>query len=263
MINRNRYNLTMSAYNLEIRAEQLGKTLENVAEGIITELEESVAQLAQAAHAAISAQIQAGEHDPKNRKAYLDGLDLQKLDEGHFLLSLDGDWANKLESGYPSYDLKAVLLASTSNVTAGSRAGQPWVRKSKEGKKYAAVPFHHRPFAKDQGRSNLAPEIRKLTAENASGRQQRLTQIFKSAEGESLSGRVASVRNTGNPRLEGLTKYQHIHESGNVQSVYLTFRFISEDSAGWQHPGHKGYNYFKQAEEFVAMELDNIINSLL
>lgn len=244
-------------------ADQLGKDLANIAPQVQAELEQAVGNLAQAAYSAIVAKVQGMSMDPKNRQDYLRALKFQDLGDATWLIFLDGDWASKLEEGFGSYSIKDVLLKSTKTVEVGSRAGLPWVRKSKDGTKFAAVPFEHKPFSGEKMAGNLGDDIKKILAKNRAGVEQPITEIFRDLGGKPIQGKVATANNVGVPNLEGLTKYQFVHESGKVSSVYMTYRIVSENSPGWQHPGHKGYQLFKEAEQYVETELKNILNTLL
>lgn len=253
----------MSEITIKMKAKELGLDIENLAPWIEAELDDAVKNLAHAAHASMVSQIQNQQMDPKNRQDYLRGLKFTELGDDSYLIFLEGDWANKLEEGFEPYNMKDTLLSSKKIIQTGSRAGEPWVRTNKKGKKYAAVPFQFKPFSKDAGSGDLTEDIKSLVAENKAGKEQAITKVFKDLDGNAISGRVASIKDAVNPKLEGLTKYQHVADSGKVSSVYFTFRIISEDSSGWQHPGHSGYNLFKQAEEFVDREMENILTTLL
>ncbi len=252
----------MSDISLKLRAEALGKAIENLAPQVEQELNYAVKNLAYAAHASMVAKIQSMNLNPKNRADYLRGLKISNLGNDSYLISLDGDWANKLEEGFPSYDMKETLLKSSKTVGVGPRAGLPWVRTSKEGKKYAAVPFEHKQSFPTSG-GDLGKDIGEMFAINAKGQVQQLNKIFKDIDGNPVSGKVATITGAANPNFEGLTKYQHVSPKGNVSSVYMTFRFISENSSGWIHPGFSGYQIFKEAEEYVKNELDSIIQTLI
>ena len=93
----------MAQLTLEMKAEELGKSLENLAPALESELRSAVANLANAAYASMVSQIQAMSMDPKNRQDYLRGLKLDTLSEDSFILSLDGEWANKLEQGFAAW----------------------------------------------------------------------------------------------------------------------------------------------------------------
>lgn len=253
--------------DIQLRAKDLGLELDNLAEGIEQQFYQAIEDTANAAYASIIADAQS--KLGSTRQDYLKALNFDKIGENSYVISLDGEWANKLESGYAGYDMKEKMLNSTKKVQVGSRSGEPWVRKSKKGKKYAAVPFEHQPFSKAPSKaSDLASAIQKLEAYNRGGRKQKLTKIFSDASGNPLEGKVATVRNTGVPNLDGITKFQKNYTNADTgksttQSIYMTWRMVSEDSDGWQHPGFSGIKAFDDAELWVAKEIDNILKSFL
>ncbi len=250
--------------SVKLIADELGKDIENAASHVEREIHQAVGDLAQAAYTAMIARIQGMSLDPKNRQDYLKSLKIDNLGEGTWLIYLDGDWPNKLEEGFGPYSIKDQLLSSSKTVQVGSRAGEPWVRKSKTGKKYAAVPFEHKPMSGEKMAGNLTDDIKKILVKNRAGKEQPITQIFKDLGGKPIAGKVATAGSVpGQPNLAGLTKYQQVSDSGKVSSVYMTYRMVSEDSAGWQHPGFSGYQLFKEAEDYVVAELKNILETLL
>ena len=253
----------MSDISFKIRAEQLGKSLENLAPMVEEEINQAVKNLAHAAYTAMTAKIQQMSMNEKNRKDYLRALQFQDLGNDAYLIHLDGEWANKLEKGFGSYSIRDILLKSTKTVQVGSRARQPWVREAKDGHKWAVVPFEHKPHANPSG--DLGRDIKNLMAKGTNGVVQPLSKVFKSATGDPLSGKVATLskNDTSNTRLQGLVKYQYVHKSGKVSSVYMTYRAISENGKDWVHPGFSGYQLFQEAQEFVEREMDNIIKTIL
>lgn len=258
----------MSDISFKLRAEALGKSLENLTPKIEAEVNQAVKELAYAAHNAMVAKIQQMKINDKSRADYLSGLKIDDLGNNEYLIHLDGDWANKLESGFGPYGMKQVLLASQKIVQVGPRTGQPWVRKSKkDNHKYAAVPFDHHPYRQGGGSGDMATDIKKLFGEDQAGNSQALTQIFKDIDGNPREGKVATVKKVPDgmsKNLQGMAKFQHVSkQSGQVSSIYMTWRMISETGKDWQHPGQKGYELFKEAEKFVASQMDTIINTLL
>lgn len=253
----------MADVSFKIRAEALGKQIENLAPQVEEEINQAVKNLAHAAYTGMTARIQAMQINDKSRKDYLKGLKFKDLGDDSYLIYLEGDWANKLEQGFGAYSIRDALLKSKKIVGVGSRSGEPWVRKAKDGHKYAAVPFEHKPHVNPSG--DLARDIKNMMAKGVNGQVQSISKVFKNAEGKPISGKVASVdpADAPNKNLAGLTKYQHVHASGRVSSVYMTYRMVSENGKDWTHPGHSGYQLFKQAQEFVEKEMDNIIQTLL
>lgn len=251
----------MADLSIRISAQKLGKSLENLSKEVEEGIQGAVKNLANTAYASMVAQVQASSMSPTNRQDMLRGLQFMDLGDNTYLIYLDGDWANKLEDGFGSYSIKDELLKSKKKVAVGERAGQDWVRKSKAGKKYAAVPFEHKPYAAQAG--DLDSEIKKMKAFNRQGEMQDITQTFFDNFGKPIAGKVASVKNADHPFLQGLTKYQHVSESGNVSSIYMTYRMVHQDSPGWQHPGFGGFHFFDKAEQEIEKELENIVKAFL
>ncbi len=250
----------MSDFSLKLTANALGKSLENLSASIEKELNQAISDLANASYASLISQVQSMSMNPKNRQDYLKGLQFQKLGENEYLIYLEGTQPNKLEDGFPPYDMRKELLKSEKVVKIGSRAGEKWVREAKDGHKYAAVPFEHKPHSAKS--NDLASEIKNLLATNRQGSFQPIMETFKDDFGKPLSGKVAKAE-TNLWGLAGLTKYQSVSDKGKVTSTYMTYRIISENSSGWQHPGFEGYNLFEEAERTVQAELENIIKTLL
>lgn len=249
---------------VSILAKEMGKDLERAAPQVEAELRAAIENLAHAAYAAMVAKIQSMSMDPLNRKQYLSALKFQDLGDNTYLIYLDGSESTRLEEGFGPYSIKDQLLKSTKTVAVGSRAGQPWVRKSSKGTKYAAVPFEHKPFSGEKSGGDLSQDIKKIMVQNRAGKQQSITEIFRDLGGKPLAGKVAVAgKIEGNPNLSNLTKYQYVGEKGQVSSVYMTYRMVSETSSGWEHPGFKGYQLFKEAKEYVDRELKNVIDQLL
>lgn len=253
----------MSDISFKIRAEQLGKQMENLAPQVEEEINQAVKNLAHAAYTSMTAKVQSMSISDKSRKDYLKALKFQNLGDDSYLIYLDGEWANKLEQGYGSYSIRDALLKSKKIVGVGSRSGESWVRTAKDGHKYAAVPFEHKPHANPTG--DLGRDIKNLMAKGVNGQVQSIGTVFKNAEGKPISGKVATVSKSDatTPNLAGLTKYQHVGAGGKVSSVYMTYRMVSENGKDWVHPGSNGYQLFKEAEEYVQKEMDNIIQILL
>lgn len=246
-------------FSLKIAAASLAKDLENLAESVENELNQAVGDLAQTAYANIISNVQAQLHG--TRQDYLKGLSFENLGDNTYLIILDGDLPNSLESGYGPFSIKDKMLASTSTVSAGPNAGKPWVQHNKEGKKFAHVPFEHKPFSESSS-GDLVNDIKKLMAFNKQGKVQKMTSIFKDDFGKPLQGKVASAK-SDIANLNNMVKFQDVSEKGTVSSVYTVFRTVGEDSTGWQNKGHPGYHFFEEAERYVEAELNNIIKLIL
>jgi hypothetical protein len=256
----------MADLNVELIAAKLGKSLQDAADRVQAEVNQAIADLANAAYANIIAHVQASSMSDDNRRNYLKSLKFDQIGENSYVIYLDGQWPTMLEAGFPGYDMKEKMLSSNKVVGVGSRAGQPWVKKNKDGKKYAAVPFERRPSAPSSG--DLGTTLKEVYARNRKGKEQKITSVFKDEFGKPIAGKVAiasGLKDGGNlpDNMKGLTKYQSVNKKGKVSSVYMTFRIVHEESNGWRHPGFDGYQFFDKVEKELEAEISNIINTLL
>lgn len=248
--------------NLKFVAEKLGKSIENAAESVQDEVNLAIKNLTDAAYANIIAHVQGSNMGSANKQDYLKSIKYDTIGENTYLISLEGAWPNKIEEGMEPYDMKPGLLGSKKIVGTGSRAGESWVRTSKKGKKYAAVPFEHKSKAKPSG--DLGTDLKTIVALNRQGKAQSITKTFKDDFGKPITGKVATASGPDlPPNLQNLTKFQHVSENGRVSNVYMTWRMVHEDSSGWMHPGHPGYHFFDKVEKEIEAEIKNIINTLL
>jgi hypothetical protein len=253
----------MADISLKIIAEKLGKSLENLAPRVEQELNEAVKNIAHAAKSMLISKMQGLNANPKNRSDWLKALKFQNLGNDSYLIYLDGEAANKLEQGYGSYSIREAMLKSTKTVQVGSRSGQPWVRTGKQGQKYAAVPLEHKKNDKPSPSGDLATDLKQMTAMNTKGERQKLSQIFRDIDGKPIQGKVATVKDAFNDKFENMVKYQYVHPSGKVSALYMTYRTVSENGKDWIHPGFKGYQLFKDVEQMVESEMENIVKTIL
>lgn len=251
--------------DLELKAEELGLELDNLATSVEQEFNADIANIAHAAHAKIVAEAQ--EKLNSTRGDYLKGLSFNKIGENSYLIHLEGKFSEALEKGWAPYDQRKVLLQSKKIVEVGSRAGQPWVQRTAEGSRFAHVPMQRKPFSKAPKAQNMADLIRQVKVRNRSGKEQRITSIFKDPSGKALQGKVARVDPKAHPELSGLVKYQNLYKDDagkqHVESIYIQYRTISDNGEGWVHPGFKGLDAFSKAEAWVESEIENILRHYL
>jgi hypothetical protein len=253
----------MADISLKLIAEQLGKSLENLAPLVEQELNMAVKNVAHAAYTAMVAKMQGMNADPKNRSDYLKALRFKTLGNDQYLIYLDGEAADRLEKGFAAYSIRELMLKSTKTVSVGSRSGKPWVQKGAQGQKYAHVPFEHKQNDKPSKTGDLATDLKQMTAMNAKGEQQKLSKVFKDIDGNPINGKVATIKEAFNAKFDNLVKYQYVHPSGKVSSVYMTYRTVSENGKDWRHPGFKGYQIFKEIELVVEQQLQDVIKTIL
>lgn len=251
----------MADINIRLKAEALGKDLEDLSYEVQQQIEAEIQNVARMGYDMIVASAQTDLQS--SRQDYLSGLKFHTLGPNEFLIVLEGQLPNSLEAGYPGFDIREGMLKSKKIVEVGSRAGLPWVQKARDGHKYAHVPFEHRPFSKAAKSSDLNEAIRKLNAINMEGIEQKFTKIFKDPSGNPLEGKVASVREVkGFPNLDGITKYQKKYKDA-VQSVYLTYRTVSENGHPWMHKGYEGAHFFDRAEKWLDEKIDEVLERML
>jgi len=253
----------MADFDLRLMAEELGKSIQNLGPMLEKEVQGAIRDVAFGAHAKIISELQSKPHAPVKRQEYLKNLQIGTIPNG-YIISLEGDWANRLEDGYSSYSIKDLLLNSKKMVSSGKNTGSPFVKTGKNGQKFAHVPFQKHPFSKDPGVGDLDALIKKISVRNSKGRRQRLTSTFKDLDGVRQLGKVASVNardlvkaGITDSRLVGLTKYQEKTEGGASKSFYAVFRTVTEASKGWRMPGSSGYGLFPMAERYVEEELNS------
>lgn len=261
---------------LKFETADLRKQIELKGDELVGQIQEAVRDVALAAYAHIVSRAQKDLN--KTRLDYLKGLKFDTLGDDTYLIYLDGKFPNAIEDGWAPFPMKEHLLGSKKIVNVGSRAGEPWVQKTKDGKRFAHVPLEQKPYAKTEGASDMASLLKNLKVENSRGRLQKMTSIFKDDSGNPVQGRAATYRisaadkakGLGIKGLEGVTKYQKTYENPHTgkkttQSIYLLFRTVSDRSpaSAWYNKGFSGLNAFKEAEAIVERELDNILKSLM
>jgi len=236
--------------------KQLEDAVKKINKNLKVHIDAALSDLAHSAFASIQSKAQ--QELKRTRQDYLSGLKMEKIGENSYLITLEGDWPNALESGFSPYNLTDRLLQSNKTVGVGKRSGESWVQTSKEGNKYAHVPMQRH----SSGTSDMAQAIKKMTAKNLQGFDQKLTQTFKDSSGNPLSGKVA-VGRSDEANYDRLVKYQKVGQNNNVQNVYINYRTISEKGKPWQHPGWKGAHFFEQAEKDLMRNIDQIIKRSL
>jgi len=178
---------------------------------------------------------------------------------------LVGEWPNKLERGFPPYDIKVGLLRGA------AQGGK--VYRTKDGAAYNIVPFRHRMSGSGAavGGSLMPPSVARA-ARRLSGRgaiqEDRVTiggYTTRGARGRIARTPVGFGQRTQLPTggmdapytwknspFAGMVRVQRQYEKAR-QSQYLTFRCVSEprvdpktgerkgsDPNSWWHPGFKG-----------------------
>lgn len=121
---------------------------------------------------------------------------------------LDSEWSNKLENGFPAYDMKSKFASSSS------------IKRNKDGDWYLVIPMRH-------------------TAPSATGREGKPmpNAVYNRARRLPQWGRATS----GVPsNYKGITKVPE--SSSSTRSAYYTYRTVGENSpsSAFRHPGFDG-----------------------
>lgn len=261
----------MADISIKIKAEQLGLDLENLADNLEAQFQEDIKNLAQGAYSEI---VKKAQQDGGSKSMdYLKGLSFDVIGENEYLISLDGKYPNQIEDGWASYSMQDVMLKSNKIVEIGSRAGLPWVQRSKkDGHKFAHVPMEKNPFSKNPNTAAFSTAIKNMKAPNLQGSMQKLTKVFKDANGNPLTGKVAVMKkfegsNDALKNLAGLVKYQQLvkdkHGKDKVASSYIVYRTISENGKAWRGPAFDGIKAFIEAERWLDENLSKILEVYL
>jgi hypothetical protein len=141
-------------------------------------------------------------------------------------------------------------------------------RTSKDGSKYAIIPFHH--DSKPSQTSHKAQEFANQLKDEFKKRDIPWKNIEMDENGSPRMGvvhrfDVESARPTKNSKfgaLHGITVMQNKNAEGGVDRSILTFRTISEKSeqeGSWFNPGREGSKLFDTAGEWCEKEWEEKI----
>lgn len=196
---------------------------------------QSLVQLAQATKSAWASSAKQALNT--TAKDYIDAIQV-KVRTGtspSLELSLKGAWANKLESGFPPYDMKPFFASSSK--TKISKEDGAW---------YLHIPFEHR-------------------TSGASGRTGKVmpSAIYNEVRKLPTWGRLTSKGNAKSWGVyEGMQKIPT--NSSNTKHTYMTVRTVSENSPpeAFLHPGFGGVHLLEGLTEripdtFASIFADN------
>lgn len=227
--------------NLKMRLNELGVTLDSLKEGTVEMIQSAVRTIA---HAAKAMGVQMSQDKlNKTGPAWRSGFDLQEVGDDIYIISLTGDYANDLDTGYPSYDMKSQIFKRN------------W-KFSKKGYPYAVVPMEHQPFSQSGGSQkvqDLRDAIKVLIKDKGLDKI-----VIDPKTGKRKIGNVGSIGNVGNKNIDRITKYQT-----PTGSHYMAFRTMSmnpSQSNSWIHPGFKGVHIMDELEKFIDQQIDEVLS---
>lgn len=185
---------------------------------------------------------------------YQENLSSRKESNGVYIVSLDQK-AMFLEEGLPdNFDMKPGLLKEA--------------KTSKEGHKYAVVPFKH-----DTKPSQTTPKAQDLINQVKRVLKQENIPFKKIEKDKNGSPRIGllhkididSARPTAKastPALQGLRIYQNKDEKGKVSRGIFTFRTVTDGPKGvdkFFHPGLDAHQFMDKAFEWAVDTFDREI----
>lgn len=257
-------------FSFSSKLDSLGYNLDAFEEETVELCRQAVAGLAKAAQAEWIrlAQVRLS----TSREMYINGLRqaesfaVEKVGgENVYTISLIGEMPNAIESGMPSFDMKA----SRPGWLGGSKA-----KVGKDGKKYVTVPFRHSTgstarldYSGKAAAMDLKKELKKTV------RAYGLDRMKRASTGAVIPGAVKRVPKDPDVHryLHGLTKIQKpmagFTKSGMQRgsSQLMTWRRISENSPSdaWIHPGFQARNLLREVQLWVESESEVIIERIL
>lgn len=248
----------MSNLRFNVNAKELAAEFGDLKEQLEADIKLSVQALASSTWA--KTQELAATELKSSAGQYLKALSQpEEISDGVWVVSLDASmlW---LEEGQSSFDMRETHLKKN-------------YKTSKEGNRYKSIPFDHTKAPSDmtEKAKGLVDEIR------AALKKEKIPfkKIEKNADGSPRTGKlhalnIASKRPTLNakfPALHGLSIYQTEKPGGGIKRDIVTFRTISEKTAGdgsWIHPGTEARKLMDKAfEEAVSIWENQILPEMM
>lgn len=178
---------------------------------------------------------------------------------------LEGNLPNKIEQGFPAYDLKNSILNGRGR------------RLSKDGKAYAFIPFRFGTgLAENEAFSaklpndiyNIAKKLESESGQLSKGRSLKNSTVKQLGYFEATRAAVSSPYLTKEQSAAYTHKtsiYAGIYKERKkynvaTQSKYVSFRAVSENSPSnaFIHPGFKAANLFQKALDLIEPAIEGI-----
>lgn len=246
----------MPNFRIAIDIKEITKELDDFKKEVEREVIQGVKSLAHMTHAKLR-ELARDELGSLNKK-YQEAIEFINPEDNMWIVNLKEE-AMFVEEGRKSGFMSELLDGKSS-------------KTSKEGKKYAIIPFEH-----SKGPSEQSSQARKLTDEIKTFLKRKNVNWQKIEYGADGSPRIGllhrfdipSARSKGkltpksrDPLLKGVAIYQTKTESGNVRRDVMTFRVIHEDhkeEGKWVHPGMEGKKLMDKVYEWALKEWDSTI----
>jgi hypothetical protein len=247
----------MPDFKIEIDVSKLAESFSELTQKIENTAKTAMASLAASTHAKVIEL--ATEKLSTTRDIYTDALSFEQLSENMWVVSLDMQKAGWLEDGRKSGFMEELLRGKSA-------------KTSKDGRKYAIIPFEHSkpPSKQTPSAQRFTQEIKKFL------KQQDISykKIEYNPDGSPKLGLLHSFKKgigteiypshmAKNEFSKGLSIYQtKDKKTGKVRRDVMTFRVISEKhrSEGlWNHPGRSGEFIIDKAYDWALKEFETVV----
>ena len=244
---------------IEVDAKGIAAQFGELKDQVESAINAAMGALAASTHAKVIEM--AGEKLTGTRDIFTNALSFEQLAKNMWVVSLDMSKAGWVEDGRKSGFQEELLRGKSA-------------KTSKDGSKYAIIPFEHSkgPSKQTPSAQRFTQEIRKFLKEkeinykkieyNADGSPKMgLLHKFKDGLGEAKA--LYPSANAKNDVFKGLSIYQSKDKTtGKIRRDVMTFRIISEKhrSEGlWNHPGRSGVFIIDAAYEWAQKELETVV----
>jgi hypothetical protein len=247
----------MPDFKIEVDSQSIASQFGDLKSEVEKAINTSMAALAASTHA--KAIELATEKLGTTRDTYTNALSFEQLSENMWVVELDMKKAGWLEDGRKSGFMEELLRGKSA-------------KTSKDGKKYAIIPFEHSkgPSKQTPSAQRFTQEIRKFLKEQNVGYKKieynqdgspklGLLHTFKDGIGKE----IYPSHMAKNDVFKGLSVYQtKDKKTGKVRRDVMTFRVITEDHRAeglWNHPGRAGAFIIDKAYEWALKELETVV----
>lgn len=218
-------------FDLELTAEELS-------EGIQANLNAAVASTARSmetkAHEIVERRLKSG------KSLWKKGFQLNKVDDGFWVLSVEGKLANMMEDGFGTGEIKRMLLS-------GNRAKV----NAESGKKYVDVPIAQDAdsMTGNIGRTNIQVSQFK----NADEMLKEITTSDWKKGGVKKEQRIVK-------RIEDIIQTRKKNSSS---TKFITIRRVSESSQGWPLTPYGGAKVLDELDMYLEKAFEESLSKLL
>lgn len=244
-------------FKIEVDAKTIASAFGELKNKVESAIKTAVGALASSTHA--KAIELATEKLTVTRDAFVDALSFEQISEDMWVVSLDMKKAGWIEDGRKNGFMEELLRGKSA-------------KTSKEGKRYAVIPFEHSkpPSKQTPSSQRFTQEIKKFLKQkeinykkieyNPDGSPKLgLLHSFKEGIGKELYPSYKAKHDV----FKGLSIYQtKDKKTGKIKRDIMTFRVITEDhrSEGlWNHPGRVGAFIIDRSYEWALKELETVV----